>query len=159
MKQRKKVKHAKLQTKSKSKSKMQAKGKAKNNSRAKMSARAKARPRVDSIKEKIILAPVYVDENPVVNEIVNLILRDAKPLKKLMKVMKELQDDFANRQQVIEKSSALAALPSKIDEQSFYTFMKVQEDPEHEYHSHVQHHEASSQEDRDNETSQVQEAR
>lgn len=62
------------------------------------------------------------------SDIVNLILEDHKPLKKLISIMKNLDKDMETRAEAFEEFAPLLASHAKPEELTLYTFMKSEEE-------------------------------
>lgn len=62
------------------------------------------------------------------SDIVNLILEDHKPLKKLISIMKNLDKDMETRAEAFEEFAPLLLSHAKPEEQTLYTFMKSEEE-------------------------------
>ncbi len=65
------------------------------------------------IKNKIATAPVKNESDKIVNDIVQLILQDHKPLKKLIEVMKDVDYEFSERKQAFEEFAPLLLTHAK----------------------------------------------
>lgn len=61
-------------------------------------------------------------------DIVKLILEDHKPLKVLIKIMKDSENSFSQRRKAFEKFAPLLISHAKPEEQVLYGFMKDEED-------------------------------
>lgn len=61
-------------------------------------------------------------------DIIELILHDHKALKKLIKVMKNSDNDLSERQEAFEEFAPLLVVHAKPEEQTMYVFMKDDED-------------------------------
>jgi len=62
------------------------------------------------------------------SDIVKLILEDHKPLKKLIKVLKDLEADMGDRRDALDEFAPLLITHAKPEEQTLYEFMKSDED-------------------------------
>jgi len=62
------------------------------------------------------------------NDIVEVILEDHKPLKKLISIMKDSEQEFAERKGAFEEFAPLLIAHAKPEEQTLYTFMKRDEE-------------------------------
>ncbi|MBX2989377.1 MAG: hemerythrin domain-containing protein [Bdellovibrionaceae bacterium] len=65
-------------------------------------------------------------------DIVQLILEDHKPLKKLIKIMKDTDKDLEERKAAFEQFAPLLVTHAKPEEQSLYVYMKKDEDTREE---------------------------
>lgn len=61
-------------------------------------------------------------------DIIQLILADHKPLKKLIKIMKDSDNDLSERQEAFEEFAPLLVTHAKPEEQTMYVFMKDEEE-------------------------------
>jgi hemerythrin superfamily protein len=92
--------------------------------KAKKSAAKKSAPKKKSVKAKKASVKKATDQN----DIVELILRDHKPLKKLIKVMKDSEAELSEVQEAFLEFAPLLLNHSKPEEKALYVKMKQRED-------------------------------
>src|SRR5437868_1921736 len=61
---------------------------------------------------------------PEQGDVIPMILEDHQPLKKLIKIMKNLDKDLSERQNAFEEFAPLLVTHAKPEEQTVYTFLK-----------------------------------
>ena len=61
-------------------------------------------------------------------DIINLLLEDHKPLKKLLKIMKDPETDIEERREALEKFGPLLLAHAQAEEGTLYTHMKEEDD-------------------------------
>lgn len=74
------------------------------------------------------------------NDVIEIILDDHKPLKKLLKTLKDSDVSIFERREAFEEFAPLLLLHAKAEEKAVYTFMKKEEDLREEgFEGQVEH--------------------
>lgn len=74
------------------------------------------------------------------NDVIEIILEDHKPLKKLLKVMKDSDSSISERREAFEEFAPLLLSHAKAEDKVVYTFMKDEDDMREEgFEGQVEH--------------------